>query len=112
MKKLLENRTVISILGWLVIVLCFCAAKGWINPDSADEITTFIITLLLARQLKMGVFYFIAALAMGKVFDGLLDPWTSFSYWEIIWDIGCIAGLLIYYYHRWKKPKLRKESRT
>lgn len=105
------SNTRIAIAGWVIIILCFFGGVGLINADAADEITTAMVMLLLSYYTRLGVFYFAATLAIGKVWDGILSPW-GFSTGEMLWDIGFTLALILYYYDKWKKKKLQQQRQA
>lgn len=107
--KLSSNH--IAIAGWVIIALCFLGGIGALNSDTADEITTAMVMLLLSYYTRLGVFYFAATLAIGKVWDGILSPW-GFSAGEMLWDIGFTLALILYYIDKWKKKIGRQHSQV
>jgi hypothetical protein len=98
------SNNFIAVAGWVIITLCLFGGLGYINADTADEITTAMVMLLLSYYSRLGVFYFAASLALGKVWDGVQSPW-EYAPSELIWDICCSLLLILYYYDKWKKKK-------
>lgn len=77
------------------------------NAEAYEEFISLAATAYLAYKSRSEVFYYMVALALGKVWDGVQSPW-KYAPSELIWDIGCTILLILYYYDQWKKKRQKQ----